>query len=290
MKVQLAEGRRCAVRQQDLHTVVSAIRELKDLGKRTLVMGIVNVTPDSFSDGGTYFSVARAVAHAREMAQAGADIIDIGAESTRPQATPLGAEEEWARLTPVLSRIRDVVDVPLSIDTYKAEIANRALACGVDIVNDVWGGLGDSRMNVVVAHAKAYYVMMHNGFGSPPVVGDIVAHVRAQLTDQISAAIIAGVPPERIIIDPGVGFGKTLDQNLALVNRLDELKTLGYPLLVGTSRKSFIGHVLSLPVDQRLEGTAATVAIAIARGVDIVRVHDVASIARIVRMTDSLVR
>lgn len=253
-------------------------------------MGIVNVTPDSFSDGGRYLGVAEAVLHAQALVEAGADVIDIGAESTRPQATPLSMEDEWARLAPVLTRLREAVNVPLSIDTYKAEIARRALSCGVDVVNDVWGGLSDERMYDVVARHRAYYVMMHNGFGKKPVADDIVAHVRDELVARIAAAKDAGVLADRIIIDPGIGFGKTLAQNLALINRLDELKELGYPVLIGTSRKSFIGHVLDLPVEERVEGTAATVAVAIARGADIVRVHDVEPMWRIVRMTDSMVR
>lgn len=269
---------------------MSSARRLDDVGKRTLIMGIVNITPDSFSDGGRYLSVSDAVGHASELAKAGADIIDIGAESTRPGAVPLGVEEEWERLAPILLHIREAVDIPLSIDTYKAEIASRALACGVDIVNDVWGGLSDDRMYEIVASYAAYYVLMHNGVGSAPIETDIVSYVGEWLQRQSQAAMAAGIARDRIILDPGVGFGKTQAQNLALLSRLDEIKAVGFPVLVGTSRKSFIGRVLDLPVEQRLEGTAATVAVAVTRGVDIVRVHDVEPMARIVRMTDAMVR
>lgn len=263
---------------------------LHDLGKRTLIMGILNVTPDSFSDGGFYVTVEQVVSHALSMQEEGADIIDIGAESTRPSATPLSMEEEWDRLAPVLSEVRRAVSIAISIDTYKAEVARRALTLGVDMVNDVCGGKKDPEMNEVVAGSGAQYVIMHNGMGHPEVTDDIVQHVKAELENQVAVARIAGVTADQIVIDPGIGFGKTTKQNLELINRVDELKVLGYPVLVGTSRKSLIGQVLNVPVSERVEGTASTVAVAIVRGADIVRVHDVAHMARIVKMTDSLVR
>lgn len=263
---------------------------LRELGKRTLVMGILNVTPDSFSDGGQYFAIERALEHAQDMAAAGADLIDIGAESTRPGYTTLTYSEEWNRLEPILPLLREKIGLPLSLDTYKARIAQQALAMGIDIVNDVWGGMQDPAMFSVVASSAAPYVMMHNANGRDPIDGDIVDVVCGDLLHQIELALDAGVREEQIILDPGVGFGKTMAQNLALINQLDKIKELGFPVLVGTSRKSMIGRVLDLPVMERVEGTAATVAIAIARGADIVRVHDVREMARVAKMTDSLVR
>lgn len=270
--------------------IVAGRRTPIETGKRTLIMGILNITPDSFSDGGRYLAVEQAVEHAQQMVIAGADIIDIGAESTRPHAEQLSLAEEWQRLEPVLALLRAAVSIPLSIDTYKAEVARRALASGVDIVNDVWGGVRDPLMNRVVAESAAHYVIMHNDFGQPEVTSDIVQHVQNGLQRLVDAAITAGVGPERIWLDPGIGFGKTVKQNLDLINRLDELSVLGFPLLIGTSRKSVIGHVLDLPIFERVEGTAAMVSIAIARGADVVRVHDVTEMTRVARMTDALVR
>lgn len=260
------------------------------IGKRTLVMGILNVTSDSFSDGGRFLRPDAAVRHAVEMVGQGADLIDIGAESTRPGHTPLTVEEEWTRLERVLPLLRKSVEVPLSIDTYKADIARKALGAGVDVINDVWGGRHSDKMFRVAAESGAPYVLMHNGTDRPPVRGDIVAAVRRELEERVELALRAGVQPSQIILDPGVGFGKTHRQNIELVNRLDELKGLGFPLLIGTSRKSFIGRVLDLDVHERVEGTAATVALAVARGADIVRVHDVLHMVRVVRMTDAMVR
>lgn len=264
---------------------------LPDLGRRTLVMGILNITPDSFSDGGRYLDVDDALRRAVEMEEVGADVIDVGAESTRPGHQPLSLDDEWERLEPVMRRLPEVVTLPISVDTYKAEIARRALELGAAIVNDVWGGRRDPAMYSVVAGHRAPYVLMHNSSDrSLPAVAGIAQLVRDELLDAARAAEHAGVPAGLIILDPGIGFGKTHGQNLALVNDVGVLKDTGYPVLVGTSRKSFIGTSLGLPVDRRVEGTAATVAIAIARGVDIVRVHDVAEMARVAKMTDALVR
>ncbi len=265
---------------------------LAGLGQRTLIMGILNVTPDSFSDGGRFFDAGKAVEHAREMIAAGADIIDIGAESTRPGHAPVDGREEWRRLAPVLRRLRSEFSCPLSVDTYKPEVARRALAFGADIINDVWGGATDPAMWQTVAKSRALYVLMHNATGRRdwPTGSRVARRVRDELLDLAGRAMAAGVPSEAIILDPGIGFGKTQAQNLELINRADVYGATGHPILIGTSRKSVIGHALGAPVEERLEGTAATIAIAIARGVDIVRVHDVAEMARICRMTDAIVR
>lgn len=265
-------------------------RMMRDLGKRTLVMGILNITPDSFSDGGRFLDVDAAVAHAVQMVQMGADLIDIGAESTRPHATVLSFDEEWSRLEPVLALIRDAVDIPLSIDTYKAKVARMAMEVGLDIVNDVWGGLKDSEMMKTVSEYSAPYVIMHNACERASIATDIATVVRDDLMLQARRAMAVGVLKENIIIDPGIGFGKTMQQNLELINRLEVLKETGYPVLVGTSRKSVIGHILGLPIEERIEGTSATVTVAIVRGADIIRVHDVKEMARVAKMTDSLVR
>ncbi len=271
------------------------VREIIDLhrlgmGIKTLVMGIVNVTPDSFSDGGRFFDHNKAIAHAISLVESGADILDIGAESTRPGHQPVLLEEEWQRLAPVLRQLRREVSVPLSLDSFKAEVARRAVAEGVDIINDVWGGLADENMYDVIATTGVPYVLMHNSTLAPPQTGDIVPRVRDELLDLVAKAELKGVRRNQIILDPGVGFGKTVQQNLQLINGVDVLRSTGFPVLMGTSRKSVIGHVLGLPVDDRLEGTAATVALSVVRGADIVRVHDVKAMARIVAMCDAMVR
>jgi dihydropteroate synthase len=256
-------------------------------------MGIVNVTPDSFADGGRYFDPEAALTHALALEAAGADLIDIGAESTRPGFTPLTVAEEWRRLGPALAQIRREVRVPLSIDTCHAEVALRALAAGVEIVNDVSGGTRDPDMFAAVAQSGAPYVLMHSGTLRRTQAVDglpVEQAVARDLEQALAAAVAHGVREEAVIVDPGIGFGKTQAENLRLVAGLDALRALGRPILIGTSRKSFVGHVLGLPVSERLEGTAATVAIAVARGADIVRVHDVQEMVRVVRMTDALVR
>ncbi len=266
--------------------------ELAELGQRTLIMGVLNVTPDSFSDGGRFFDVEKAVEHVRDMIVSGADIIDIGAESTRPGYTPVAEDEEWRRLAPVLRRLRAEFSCPLSVDTYKPRIARLALDLGVDVINDVWGGARDSAMWETVAKGGAHYVLMHNCADRLdwPKLDGVAERVRDELLELARRAVAAGVPSEAIILDPGIGFGKTQRQNLELINRMDVYAGTGYATLIGTSRKSVIGHVLNVPVKDRVEGTAATVAVAIARGVNIVRVHDVAEMARICRMTDAVVR
>ncbi len=260
-----------------------------EVGRRTLVMGILNVTPDSFSDGGRYLDVEAAVRRAHEMVEEGADIIDVGGESTRPGASPVPDEEEKARVLPVIEALAATLPVPVSVDTYKASVARAALAAGATIVNDVWGLQHDRDMAAAVAGAGAAVVVMHNR-PAPDYTGDLIAEIKAFLRESAARARAAGVTDDRIIVDPGFGFGKTPEHNLEVTARLAELRGLGYPVLLGPSRKSTIGKVLDLPVGERLEGTAAVVALAAAQGADIVRVHDVREMVRVVRMTDAVTR
>ena len=257
-------------------------------GERTYVMGIINVTPDSFSGDGLAGDPGRAEARALRFRDEGADILDIGAESTRPGHTPISAEEELRRLIPCLRAVLKAVDLPVSVDTYKAEVARKALEEGAHMVNDVWGLRRDPDMARVVAEFGVPVVIMHNR--ERPEYSDLMAEVKADLMASVDLALRAGVPEGHIILDPGIGFGKTPEHNLQVLNRLDELRALGFPILVGTSRKSVIGYVLDLPVNERLEGTSATVALSIARGADIVRVHDVRQMVRVARMSDAVVR
>ena len=257
-------------------------------GQRTYVMGIVNLTPDSFSGDGLDGDVAAAVAQARRMEADGADIIDVGAESTRPGSAPVRADEEAARLLPALSAICQAVSIPVSVDTYKSDVARPAIAAGAAMVNDVWGALADPDMARVIADAGVPAILMHNQRDA--IYDDLVPDVIAGLRRIADHARIAGISERNIILDPGIGFGKTADHNLELLRRLLELRALEYPLLLGVSRKSTIGRVLGLPEDERLEGTAAAVAMSIAGGADIVRVHDVKEMVRVARMTDAIVR
>ncbi len=256
-------------------------------GERTYVMGIVNVDPDSFSGDGLR-NADDAIAQAQRFVAEGADIIDVGGESTRPSSSSTSIEEELKRVMPVIERLAEELKVPVSIDTYKSEVARRAIASGARMVNDVWELKRDPKIARVVAEAGVPLVISQNQRDSE--FHDFFPELIASLKQSIQVALDAGVDWNNIIIDPGVGFGKTAEQNVEIVRRLAELKVLGRPILLGTSRKSFIGHVLDLPVDQRLEGTAATVAIGIANGADIVRVHDVAQMVRVVRMSDAIVR
>lgn len=258
------------------------------MGERTLVMGILNVTPDSFSDGGKYFDIETAVARARQMAAEGADIIDLGGESTRPGYAPVTADEEMRRVLPVLERLVQEIDIPVSVDTSKASVARQALEMGAHMINDQWALRADRGMAAVVAEYDAPVIIMHNQSGTEyqDLMGDIVSFLRTS----IEIAETAGVPREKIIVDPGIGFGKTVEQNLEVMGKLRELACLGQPVLLGTSRKSMIGKRLDLPADQRVEGTAATVAVAIMSGVDMIRVHDVQEMARVARMTDAIAR
>lgn len=256
-------------------------------------MGILNVTPDSFSDGGCYFDVEQAVAHAELMAVEGATLIDIGGESSRPGASPVSIDEELARILPVIRAVTDTVDVLLSVDTYKAEVARCALKAGAHLINDITALYGDTGMAAVVAEMEAGLILMHMK-GTPrtmqqsPQYDDVVGEICMSLQKSIQLAEAQGVAAERIIIDPGIGFGKTVEHNLEILKRLEEFRGLQKPLLIGTSRKSFIGNILELPVTERGEGTIATVCWAIAHGVDIVRVHDVKENVRAAQMTDAL--
>jgi dihydropteroate synthase len=258
------------------------------LGERTLVMGILNVTPDSFSDGGRFFDPLPALERARQMVEDGADLIDLGGESTRPGYTPVSPEEELNRIMPVLERLLAEIPVPVSVDTCKSEVARRALSAGAHIINDQWALRADPEMAEVAAGYGAPVILMHNQNNAVyrDLIGDMVEYFR----EGMEKALAAGIPAEKIIVDPGIGFGKTVGQNLEALRRLRELRCLGRPILLGTSRKSLIGKTLDLPVDQRLEGTAATVAVGVAYGADIVRVHDVKEMARVARMADAVVR
>jgi len=251
-------------------------------------MGIINLSPDSFSGDGLGADVPAIVEQALRFQEEGADFLDVGAESTRPGSSPVSPEEEIRLLAPGLEALADVARVPVSVDTYKARVARFAVEAGASMINDVWGLKADPALAEVVAEAGAPIVLMHNQHTRR--YNDLVPDVASSLRASARLAIKAGIAPENIILDPGIGFGKTPDHNLELLGRLSELKELGFPLLVGTSRKSTIGLVLDVPVDQRAEGTAATVALSIAGGADIVRVHDVKEMVRVCRMTDSVVR
>ncbi len=254
-------------------------------------MGVLNVTPDSFSDGGLHVNPDRAVAHALTMLEEGADFIDIGGESTRPGSDPVPAEEELRRVLPVIRELAKRTDAPLSIDTYKSEVAEAALDAGAVIVNDISAMTMDARMAEVVARRRASVVLMHMK-GTPktmqanPHYGDVVLEVKSFLRQQTERAQRVGI--EQIIIDPGLGFGKTLEHNLTLMRELHAFNELSFPVLVGPSRKSFIGTILNLPVEERLEGTAAAVAACVLRGAHIVRVHDVQAMTRVSRVADAL--
>ena len=265
------------------------------LGLHTHVMGILNVTPDSFSDGGYYLDVERAVAHAKRMVAEGATLIDIGGESSRPGASAVSISEELARILPVIRAIVDTVDVLLSVDTYKAEVARHALEAGAHLINDITALRGDTAMAAVVSEMEAGLILMHMK-GTPrtmqqaPQYDDVVSEIYDSLQTSIKAAESEGINADRIIIDPGIGFGKTVEHNLEILKRLTEFRGLHKPLLIGTSRKSFIGNILGLPVTERVEGTTATTCWAIIHGADIVRVHDVKANVRAAQMTDVLCR
>ena len=261
-------------------------------GERTYVMGILNLSADSFSGDGIGSDIGMAVAQAKRFVEEGADIIDVGGESTRPGTEPLSADNiarEIGLVVPVIEKLTREITVPVSVDTYKSAVARRAVAAGASMINDIWGLKWDPAVAGVAAETGVPLVLMSNQRDDPPG-NNIMAKVIADLEEGIRIAVKAGVPSENIIVDPGVGFGKTLEQNLEIVNCLAELKKLKKPILLGTSRKSMIGLILDLPVDQRVEGTAATVAIGIANGADIVRVHDVQQMVRVCRMSDAIIR
>lgn len=271
---------------------------LSGLGRRTLVMGILNVTPDSFSDGGQFFTLESAVERARQLIREGADIVDIGGESTRPGAQPVSVEEELRRVIPVIRAIRTESSVPISVDTYKAPVAEAALEAGANIINDISALRFDPQMVKIVARARVPVVLMHMQ-GDPrtmqqnPVYTDVVREIKEFFIDRIAFAVAHGVKRERILIDPGIGFGKTVAHNIEILRRLGELEELGCPIVIGTSRKSFIGRLGStgsepLPIDQRLEGTIASNVIAVLNGAQIVRVHDVAPMRRALAIADAV--
>jgi dihydropteroate synthase len=283
-------------------------------GARTYIMGVINITPDSFSGDGLLADtqaaaapsdlLAAAVRQARDFVASGADILDIGGESTRPGAATLSSDQEIERVLPVIQKVAGELDVLISVDTYKASVALPAVQAGAHIINDVWGLRADPRLASVAAQADVPLILMHNrsSWASAEIregqgghyIGmayeNLLEDIRRELMESISLAHAGGVSDDKIILDPGIGFGKTVEQNLELLDRLNELRDLGYPILLGPSRKSFIGYTLNLPPDERLEGTAAAVAVGIARGADIIRVHDVKFMARVVRMTDAIIR
>ncbi len=266
-------------------------------GVRTYVMGIINMTPDSFAGDGMGTDLEAALRRAQEMVAAGADLLDVGGESTRPGAEPVPAGEEMRRVLPAIECLARNLDCPISVDTYKAEVAEAAVRAGAKMINDVWGLRMDPRIAEVAARTGAYLVITHNSRPAPtaawdyaPVEGGLMDRIVGGLRQAINLAVKAGVPPERIIVDPGLGFGKSWQENLLILRDLGRLRVLGRPVLIGPSRKSFIGRVLGVEVQERLEGTAAAVAIGIANGADLVRVHDVGPMVRVARMADAVVR
>ncbi|QQE81099.1 dihydropteroate synthase [Alicyclobacillus sp. SO9] len=256
------------------------------LDGRTLVMGILNVTPDSFSDGGRFVDAERALRHAESMVTDGADIIDVGAESTRPTAQPLTADEEMARLEPILPALRSRVNVPISVDTYHSQTAEYALNHGADIINDVWGGLFDADILKVAAAYDCDYIYMHNR--TEAVTAGAMETLVTETRAGIERCLKAGIAPGHLWIDPGIGFGKTYKQNLQILRRLGEYCSLGYPVLLGTSRKSVIGNTLQTVATDRLEGSLATVSAGVLKGVRAVRVHDVKETVRTCRMIEAI--
>jgi len=265
----------------------------QNLERPTLVMGILNVTPDSFSDGGKFYSTNDAFNHALKMIQDGADIIDIGGESTRPGADSLDDDEEMSRIIPVIQALRKESDILLSIDTYKSSVAEKAIEAGANIINDISGLCFDPKMVSLVADKNVPVVIMHIK-GTPktmqenPVYGDLIGELKAFLLKQIQLAKKNGVKQSQMILDPGIGFGKKYDDNFTILNQLNEICNLGYPVMIGPSRKSFIGQTLDLPPGDRVEGTAAAVSAGILNGARIVRVHDVKAMKRVVTITEKI--
>jgi dihydropteroate synthase len=259
-----------------------------NMGDKTYIMGILNVTPDSFSDGGSYNNLEKALNRAKDMVLNGADIIDVGGESTRPGYKEVDALEEINRVVPVIEKLSKELEIPISVDTSKAIVAEKALKAGAHIVNDVWGLQKDSKMADVIAQKGAGVVVMHNSQNTD--YDDLIGDVTRFLRKSIHIANEAGIRYESIMIDPGIGFGKTLEHNLEIMRKLNEFSSLNQPILIGTSRKSIVGNILELPVGERVEGTAATVTLGISKGADVVRVHDVREMSRVAKMTDAIVR
>ena len=272
--------------QKEQNQVIQCGPYTLDYGKKTLIMGILNVTPDSFSDGGNFNHIDLAVQRAAEMVEQGADIIDIGGESTRPGYVRISDEEEIERVAPIIKAISQKVKVPISIDTYKSEVARQALEAGAHIINDIWGAKDDPKMAAVAAEYQMPIILMHNR--NDRNYQQFMRDVFNDLYESIAIVKKAGVKDEMIILDPGIGFARDLSENLETMRNLDKIVALGYPVLLGTSRKSMIGNVLNLPVTERLEGTGATVCYGIQKGCQIVRVHDVKEIARMAKMMDAL--
>jgi dihydropteroate synthase len=259
-----------------------------EIGKRTYIMGILNVTPDSFSDGGKFNNLEVAIKHAKEMIEEGADIIDIGGESTRPNHTPISEEEEIKRIVPIITALSKEIDIPISIDTYKGRVAEEALKAGASLVNDIWGFKRDPNVAEVAAKYDAACCIMHNRNNTD--YNNLMEDVLNDLKESIDIALKAGVKPEKIITDPGIGFAKIYEQDLEVMNHLEDLTSLGYPILLGTSKKRMIGNTLNLPTDERVEGTVATTVIGIMKNCDFVRVHNVKENKRAALMTDAIVR
>ena len=272
-------------------------REIKgkifNFGEKSFVMGILNITEDSFSDGGKYINADKAIERAIKMVEDGADILDIGAESTRPGAIPVSEEEELERIVPIVEKLSKLVKVPISIDTYKSEVAKYSLRAGADIINDITGLKGESTMAEVVSDNDAYVIIMHmqgtpQTMQSNPEYQDVVSDICLDLKESFSIAEIAGIKKEKVIIDPGIGFGKSTNHNLEIIKRVGEFKIFGAPILIGASRKSMIGNVLNLPVNERVEGSLAVAAASVMNGASIIRVHDVKETKRTLIMIDSI--
>ena len=257
-----------------------------DIKNRTYIMGILNVTPDSFSDGGKWNCMDHALKHTEAMIAEGADILDVGGESTRPGHTPVGAQEEIERVLPVIEAVKSRFDIPISVDTYKGCVAEESLKAGADLINDIWGLKYDPEMAPVIAKYDAACCLMHNKENTE--YNNFIVDMLAETQECVNIARKAGIKDERIILDPGVGFGKTYEMNLATMNHLELFQQLGYPVLLGTSRKSMIGLALDLPVDQRVEGTLATSVIGVMKGCAFVRVHDIKENKRVIQMTEAI--
>lgn len=271
--------------KKKIETIEIGNREF-DVKNHTYVMGILNVTPDSFSDGGKYDQLDRALSHAQEMIDDGADIIDVGGESTRPGYTMISDEEEIERTVPVVEALKERFDIPISIDTYKSKVAKANIKAGADLVNDIWGMKYDKDMAKLVADTKVACCLMHNR--DEVSYKHFMKEMIKDIKESVKIAKEAGVKNKRIILDPGVGFGKTYDNNLEAIRCLKDLEELGYPVLLGTSRKSVIGLSLDLPSDQRMEGTLATTVMGVMQGVAFVRVHDVKENKRAIMMTEAV--
>ena len=259
----------------------------REFGKHTYVMGILNVTPDSFSDGGRFNDIDRALKHTEELVNDGADIIDVGGESTRPNYTQISDSEEIERVVPVIEKIKQNFDIPVSIDTYKSAVASAAVSAGADMINDIWGLKYDGNMAKVISESGAACCLMHNRKNAQ--YNSFIDDVLNDLRESVEIAKRAGIQKDKIVLDPGIGFAKSYKENLIMTNNLDRMNEIGYPVLLGTSRKSMIGLTLDLPSDQRLEGTIATTVMAVIKGCMFVRVHDVLENKRAIMMTEAII-